>query len=116
MIWLLFVLIQLASLVLGFVGLFVVGFLAYFYAWTQVDGKFQWRGGLLTWIWSNEEDGIVGPGIGLNRWNAYKWSALRNPCNNLRFVRPLTARDTHRSTNQLLHRLVCLESSAGRGY
>lgn len=86
MIWLLFVLIQLVSLALSFVGLFVVGFLAYFYAWTQIDGKFQWRGGYATWIFGNLEDGIVGPGIGLNRWNAYKWSALRNPCNNLRFV------------------------------
>jgi hypothetical protein len=83
----LFTLIQLVSLVLTVLGFFVIGFLAYFYAWQLVAGKFQWRGGLWTWLWGNEEDGIVGPGMGLNRWNSYYWSALRNPCNNLRFVR-----------------------------
>jgi hypothetical protein len=82
----LFTLIQIVSLVLTVVGFFLIGFLAYFYAWQLVAAKFQWRGGLLTWLWSNEEDGIVGPGMALNRWNAFYWSALRNPCNNLRFV------------------------------
>lgn len=82
----LFALIQFASQILSTIGLFVIAGLAYFHAWVPVAGKFQWSGGMLTWIFSNEEDGIVGPGMALTRWNAYYWSALRNPCNNLRFV------------------------------
>lgn len=61
----------------------------------------SWRGGWLTWLWGNEEDGVTGPGWWRERtlggyslgppWyvralSAYRWSALRNPSNNLRFV------------------------------
>jgi hypothetical protein len=61
-----------------------------------------WRGGWLTWLWGNEEDGVTGPHWWWNRtchgyarhnapwwvsaWSAYRWSALRNPSNNMRFV------------------------------
>lgn len=82
----LFVAIQLVSLVLVIFGVPIVGLLAYFYAWEVVATKFQWRGGYLTWIYGNLEDGIVGPGMAMNRWNAFYWSSLRNPCNNLRYV------------------------------
>jgi hypothetical protein len=44
------------------------------------------RGGSLVFLWGNLEDGIVGPGMALNRWNAFYWSAYRNPCNNLRYL------------------------------
>src|SRR5690606_23980281 len=55
-------------------------------------------GGWLTWLWGNEEDGVNGPMWWAERtraydggrlrlaWSAYRWSALRNPVNNLRFV------------------------------
>lgn len=63
----------------------------------------RWRGGWLTWLWGNEEDGVTGPVwwqqrtgvhgaypmVGMywhKAWSAYRWSALRNPSNNLRFI------------------------------
>lgn len=63
----------------------------------------RWCGGWLTWLWGNEEDGVTGPvwwqrqtGVRgaypmVGMWwqkalSAYRWSALRNPSNNLRFV------------------------------
>lgn len=56
-----------------------------------------WRGSWLTWLWGNEEDGVLGPRWWAERnglpirwwplaWQAYRWSALRNPSNNLRFI------------------------------
>lgn len=54
-----------------------------------------WRGGWLTWIWGNEEDGVAGADwyirekalAGWAVWRiAYVWSAWRNSANNLRFV------------------------------
>jgi len=63
-----------------------------------------WRGGWLTWLWGNEEDGVYGPLWWQHRtgtylspsggwrhklrvaWSAYRWSALRNPANNMRFI------------------------------
>lgn len=52
-----------------------------------------WRGGWLTWLWSNEEDGLFPFWWVFERhptWHAsrlaYVWAALRNPSNNLRFV------------------------------
>jgi hypothetical protein len=65
------------------------------------DGRLVevWAGGWLTWLWGNEEDGVAGPTWWLQRnnvyvkagywrrvWSTYRWSALRNPSNNLRFV------------------------------
>lgn len=98
---LLFLLIQLVSLVLVVVGVPLVGALAFFRQWrivefrelvaegvTRVTPLWEWKGGKWTWLWSNDEDGVFGyrPRI-LARWSAFVWSALRNPCNNLRFVR-----------------------------
>ncbi len=83
---LLFALIQTVSLVLTLIGLPVVGILSLTRSWTVVAGKLQWKGGRLTWIWGNLEDGIVGPGP-LNRWRAFYWSGVRNPCNDLRYIR-----------------------------
>lgn len=57
----------------------------------------------LFWLWGNEEDGVTGPewwkvrtGVAspfrlvapwhVQAWSAYRWSALRNPVNNMRFV------------------------------
>jgi hypothetical protein len=61
-----------------------------------------WHGGWLTWLWGNEEDGVTGPAWWWDRtcrgyarhnapwwvsaWSAYRWSALRNPSNNMRFL------------------------------
>jgi hypothetical protein len=57
----------------------------------------RWCGGWLTWVWGNEEDGVTGPvwweqrtkaehGYVERAWSAYRWSAHRNPVNNLRFI------------------------------
>lgn len=93
------------SLVLDVVGLFLLVPLSLARAWRWRYSRVYagrnmtvWRGGRLTWLWGNEEDGVAGPEwwrerTGVARygwlngcWSAYRWSALRNPTNNLRFV------------------------------
>jgi hypothetical protein len=84
---LLFVLIQLVSLVLAIIGIPVCGLLtaaglmhlgadnkAHFPAWA--------------WLWDNNEDGVspVFYNPSGSRWKAFVWIALRNPVSNLRFV------------------------------
>lgn len=89
----LFILIQLASLVLTIIGLPVCAYLAYFHGYTYYVNEDRCHFPKWAWIWDNDEDGV------LPRWyhsehdawmNAhiiFVWTALRNPCNNLRFVR-----------------------------
>lgn len=96
--WIWFIFVQLVELVAFIVGLFVLLPLAATGAWYTRNSRYfpgravtVWRGGKLTWIWGNEEDGVTGapfyvvqhPNIHMR---AYFWSALRNPANNLRFV------------------------------
>ncbi len=74
----LFVLIQLVSAVLFIVGLPVCAACAFTGRWPR------W-----TWVWQNEEDGVIGPAWynpGKTRWLSFKWTALRNSVNNLRYV------------------------------
>lgn len=82
----LFILIQLASLALTLVGYPLIAVMALFKFWNL---RYEWKGGKLTWLWSNDEDGIFGNGP-ITRWQAFYWSAIRNPCNNLRFVRGIS--------------------------
>lgn len=48
------------------------------------------------WLWSNDEDGVTGHPEWQERykdsprWGAFRWSAIRNPSNNLRFVKGLS--------------------------
>jgi hypothetical protein len=102
------------ALVLDIIGLVIMVPLAAMRAWRLRPSKVYrsdywgmrgvtvWRGGWLTWLWCNEEDGVTGPGWWWNRtcrgyarnnapwwvsaWSSYRWSALRNPSNNMRFV------------------------------
>jgi hypothetical protein len=74
---LLFIAIQLASLVLTVAGFFVCGALA-------ASGIVPWPA--WAWVWNNRIDGLYGPGNPHTKWQAFYWTALRNPCNNLRFV------------------------------
>lgn len=78
----LFILIQLVSLVLTIVGIPVCAVLAWgrFY---HYDQKYHWP--KWAWVWDNEEDGVAPSGY-TTRWGQFVWTALRNPCNNLRFV------------------------------
>ncbi len=126
----LFCLIQAVALVLTVIGWPVVGGLALGRSWTTVGPHPQWRGGWLTWIWCNEIDGIVGPGMTLNRWNTFYWSAIRNSVNNLRFVpgvskvgRPLWYRSWtmfgkqfYAKAGWLSDGFPCLSAGSGRGY
>lgn len=91
------------AFVLWILGVPLVFALSRCRAWTpQRSGVYAdqrivqaWRGGWLTWIWGNSEDGVTGAlwyrqreyakGKG-DRTVALNWSAFRNPTNNLRFV------------------------------
>jgi hypothetical protein len=93
---------QLLSLVATIVGIPVLLPLAYFGLWETRPGKSwlfpginvaAWRGGWLTFLWDNEEDGVTGADwyrrIHGNRpaWlNAYLWSAWRNAANGMRWL------------------------------
>ncbi len=139
-----FLAIQDASLILTVVGWPVVGALALCFAWRLVPPpaaalrfpgvtgapRFQWRGGALTFLWGNLENGIVGPAETLNRWNAFVWSALRNSANNLRYLpgvskagRPLWYRTWtirgrlyYAKAGWLSDGYPCLSFGAGKGY
>jgi hypothetical protein len=86
----LFVKIQLRSLVLSAVGIPLCAYLAWFGMWTYVAGKFHWANPRFN-LWDNKEDGICASWYRAEHldWSlercAFYWSALRNPCNNLRF-------------------------------
>jgi hypothetical protein len=83
----LFWLIQVVSVHLTILGWFVVGLLALLEAWEKPPLSAQWHwDSRIFWIWDNDVDGIAPPGTIPSTWSAFLWSALRNPCNNLRFV------------------------------
>lgn len=91
---LLFAVIQLVSLVLLIIGIPVCAGLAYTKSWS-FDIRAQKVGGWSpswAWLWSNEEDGVFAHWyeVAHPKWSpqrlAFMWTALRNPCNNLRYV------------------------------
>lgn len=73
----LFILIQLVSLVLTLLGLPIVLICLFHYHHYAEWPKWAW-------LWFNDEDGF-GPKRGF--WNEFNWLAIRNSCNNLRYVR-----------------------------
>ena len=85
--WCIWGLIQLESLVLTVVGVPVVAYLAYACRWelNVTAGRWDWAP-RWAWVWGNDEDGSAGRGLVPSSWRAFKWSALRNPANNLRFI------------------------------
>lgn len=111
--WALFCVFQLVSLLVGVVGLFVVAVLAATNFTTVKNSKhfpytglLQWRGGALTWLWANDEDGVDGlrgMNVDASGWvyqaawinktknysrfrRLYEWSTIRNYANNMRFL------------------------------
>lgn len=90
----LFILIQLASLVLTIVGIPICAILADIEFWQPAPDKDDiYHYPAWAWVWDNDEDGIMPawyrrqhPSWSLRRV-AFVWTALRNPCNNLRYVR-----------------------------
>lgn len=73
---------------------------------TENDGTprkiLAWRGGWLTWLWGNEEDGIDGKYFSATGFAADKsffmrvlqWSVMRNAVSNIRFIPLLNLRIT----------------------
>ncbi len=90
----LFVLIQLVAAVLAIVGIPVCAYLALTHVESAALPVGPWRVGhwrpKWAWIWDNDIDGIYGPGKPRTRWQSFYWTALRNPCNNLRFVKGIS--------------------------
>lgn len=100
----LFIFIQVVALILAITGLPVCAYLAYVYgrrrmwrarATAGADGGTpgNWHFPAWAWVWSNDVDG-VDPSWYTNAnptWSAskriFRWTALRNPVNNFRFVR-----------------------------
>jgi hypothetical protein len=89
----LFILIQCASAGLFVPGLPVCAYLAYTHQATydKATGRYHWPA--WAWIWDNDEDGVVPTWYRAEHpdWSfekaAFRWSALRNSVNNLRYVR-----------------------------
>ena len=94
--WLYFLCIQIVALVLGIIGIPLAAALLLTSAYSMRLSRYfparviaVWRGGALTWLWGNEEDGVFGPQVynpSMTKWRAFVWSALRNPVGNLRFL------------------------------
>ena len=89
-----FILIQLVSLVLTLLGIPICAALAYsgMSGPHTVQGKILWHWPKLFWLWDNDEDGVwcdwyrkSNPQWSVPR-QEFMWTALRNPCNNLRYV------------------------------
>lgn len=127
----LFIAIQIVALVLALVGIPIVGLLAYLRIWEKPAIAAQWHwASRAFWLWDNEIDGICAPGTTPTAWSAFYWSALRNPCNNLRFVpgvskagRPLWYRtwtlfgkQFYAKAGWLSDGYPALSAGAGKGY
>jgi len=85
--------------------LFVLGLVMVPVAWScrrmqynVVAGRRIWASAVPFWLWCNDEDGLLPEWYAylmVNRgkrpaWIVFKWAALRNSVNNLRFVRWLS--------------------------
>lgn len=138
----LFILIQLVSAVLTLMGVPICAVLAY--------GNFSdsqrwavWHWPKWAWLWDNEEDGTApfwyleaNPTWSFARAE-FMWTALRNPCNNLRYVRGvskvgrplfyktwivpkgtlcLSGREFYVKVGWLSNGFPCLSGGSGRGY
>lgn len=89
---LLFIAIQLISLVLTVIGIPVCAFLAYELDYAYDENSDRYHFPRWAWIWDNQEDGVAAAWYlkAHPEWTfphtVFMWSALRNPCNNLRYV------------------------------
>lgn len=95
--WILFLLFRTVFILLGLV---IVPILSILNEYTtkielsRINGRaivnWKWK---LFYIWSNDEDGVIAGSelIGYPAWiRMIYWSAIRNPANNLRFIRGLS--------------------------
>jgi hypothetical protein len=88
--WLYFVFVQGAAFSTFLIGTVLLVPFAACRLWTDAPIP-QWRGGWLTYIWGNLEDGVIGAPFYRarfkdDRWCSYCWSAWRNNANNLRYI------------------------------
>lgn len=88
----LFILVQAVSLVLTVIGIPICAVLAYSH-YSDLGPDMKWHWPAWAWLWDNNEDGTM-PWWYVRQnsdWSNAKlefhWTALRNPCNNLRYVR-----------------------------
>lgn len=82
------------------VGLVLIPAMSLAEAWVDRPSRFPrwgtiraWKGGWVTWLWGNEEDGVTGAkwyrdlhSDWSDRKRAIFWSTFRNPSNNMRFI------------------------------
>lgn len=86
----LFMLIQCVSLVLSIIGIPLCAYLALTTSLVRYAPIQHWP--RWAWLWDNDEDGVLPPWyVAVKRgWPrariAFYWTALRNPCNNLRYI------------------------------
>jgi len=80
-VWPLYILIRIPLIILG---LIITPINIWYY-----EAKGKW----LFWLWGNDENGLSDTfytdKYGHNFWTYYKWLALRNPANNMRFAKYL---------------------------
>ncbi len=88
--WCRYIAIQLVSLPLMIVGVPLCAIGVVFMRYSLYQDRYYFPGWL--WLWDNDEDGVlprwyqcVHASRG-RRFNAFIWTAFRNPVNNLRFV------------------------------
>lgn len=105
--WLYFAFTQLVSLLAMLIGLPLLGVLCYMRGWEAAEQAYvpdwqheaglppkainRWKSSWINKIWGDDEDGVTGvswynDNTMPSRWLAYRWIALRNNANNLRFV------------------------------
>jgi len=83
----LFAAIQLTAFVLQVVGFALLAVAANAKFYQETDSRLHWKSKFL-WLWDNQEDGICPSWYGpITRWNVFKWAALRNSVNNLRYIK-----------------------------
>jgi len=88
--WIAYQVIGLALMVIGWVLLIPFAALKLWYTIPSRNPMFAdraitaWRGGWLTLLWGNDENGVAPPPA--TRWSSYVWTAWRNPANNMRLL------------------------------
>lgn len=100
--WVYWFIYQILGIALLFAGIIPIYIMARLHLWYERDSKFwmfpnnkvtAWRGGWLTFIWGNEEDGVTGAQWFLDQnadrpaWkNALIWAGVRNYADNMRLL------------------------------
>ena len=95
--WILFFIFNTLTIIIGWILIPPMALLWKYTSKTEtsiINGRqiVNWKHGFM-WLYSNQEDGILGASEYKDRSNFVRivyWSALRNPSNNMRFIKALT--------------------------